>query len=109
MKTAIIALTGLLTKWCESCALGEPSPFTRRMADGVQSHQAQAAACTGGLATGGGGDSGCSRRAAAAGPAEGPCLCSQSGARFPFTATALAEHSADAALPVRFCSSRASI
>lgn len=35
MKTAILALTGLLMEWHEICALGEPSLFTRRMADGV--------------------------------------------------------------------------
>lgn len=39
MKTAIIALTALLTEWYETCASGEPSPFSRRM--GFQSTRAR--------------------------------------------------------------------
>lgn len=65
--------------------------------------------CTGGLARGGGGDLGNLCHATATGQVEGPCLYTQSRARFPFTATTLTEHSAIAVLPAGFYSSRANI
>lgn len=41
METAIIALTGLLTEWHETCALGEPSLFPEEWLTGFQSPSAQ--------------------------------------------------------------------